>query len=136
MKNKIIFLILGIGLLLTNCEQGNSTDTSQIKKGMIKVTILYPNDEGKTFDMDYYSNKHMPMIADLFGDSLKNLEIDEGVSGRTPDDPIPYLAIGYLYFDSISDYADSFGPHASKIVGDIPNYTNIQPIIQISKVLQ
>ena len=45
---------------------------------MIKVAILYPNGEGKTFDMDYYSNKHMPMAASLFGDSLKAMSIDKG----------------------------------------------------------
>jgi len=136
MKNQIIFLIFVITTLLTSCHQVNSTDNSQMKKGMIKVTILYPNDDGKTFDMDYYSNKHMPMLEGLFGDSLKKLEIDKGVSGRTPNDPIPYLAIGYLYFENLSAYENSFGPNAAKIVGDIPNYTNIQPIVQISEVLQ
>ncbi len=101
---------------------------------MIKVTILYPNGEGEKFNMDYYSQKHMPMLASLFGDSLKLIEIDKGISGRTSDEPIPYLAIGYLYFDTLKDYQDSFGPHAEKIISDIPNYTNIQPIVQISEV--
>lgn len=86
--------------------------------------------------MDYYSNKHMPMVAKLFGDSLKLMEIDKGLSGRTPDEPIPYLAIGYFYFDRLSAYQNSFGPNAEIIINDIPNYTNIQPIVQISEVLQ
>ena len=109
---------------------------NKVKKGMTKVTILYPNGDGKTFDMDYYAKKHMPMIANLLGDSLKHLAIDRGIAGRTPDDPIPYLAIGYLYFDNLSAYRDAFGPHAKQIIGDIPNYTNIQPILQISEVLE
>lgn len=106
------------------------------KKGMVKVTILYPNDEGKTFDMEYYANSHMPMIDSLFGDSLKAIEIDKGISGRTPDEPIPYLAIGYLYFDKLSDYQEAFGPNAEKILNDIPNYTNIRPVVLISEVIQ
>ncbi len=134
MKTKIIALILG-AVVLTAFQQNTSAD-AKTKKGMIKVTILYPNSDGKTFDMDYYSNKHMPMLKTLMGDSLKLLEIDKGISGRTPDEPIPYLAIGYLYFDKLSAYQNSFGPNAEKIVGDIPNYTNIQPIVQISEVLQ
>lgn len=134
MKTKIIALILG-AVVLTAFQQNTSAD-AKTKKGMIKVTILYPNGEGKTFDMDYYSKKHMPMLKTLMGDSLKLLEIDKGISGRTPDEPVPYLAIGYLYFDKLSAYQNSFGPNAEKIVGDIPNYTNTQPIVQISKVLQ
>ncbi len=136
MKTKTIILTLGVIALLTGCRQTTSTDTSKSKKGMVKVTILYPNADGKTFDMDYYSNKHMPMVASLLGDSLKLLEIDKGIAGRMPDDPIPYLAIGYLYFDKLSAYRNSFGPNTEKIVSDIPNYTNIQPVIQISEVVQ
>lgn len=136
MKSKIIFPILGLIVLFASFRPAVSTDTSKNKKGLVKVTILYPNEEGKTFDMDYYSNKHMPMVASLLGDSLKLLEIDKGLSGRTPDEPIPFLAIGYLYFDTLSAYQNSFGPNAEQIVGDIPNYTNIQPVLQISEVLK
>lgn len=144
MNTKIVSILGIIGLLtsfglLTSCQQSGSAasaDAPEIKEGMIKVTILYPNGDGKTFDMDYYSNKHMPMIASLLGDSLKTFKIDKGLAGRTPDEPVPYLAIGYLYFDNLSAFQNSFGPHAEKIRGDVPNYTNIQPIVQISEVLQ
>lgn len=138
MNTKIISiagLVVLIGLLFS-FQQKTLTENTQIKKGMIKVTILYPNGDGKKFDMDYYSNKHMPMVASLLGDSLKLYEIDKGIAGRTPDEPIPYLAIGYFYFDKLSAYQNSFGPNAEKIRNDIPNYTNIQPVVQISEVLR
>lgn len=130
MKTKIILLILGAIALLSSCQQTTS-DASKNKKGMIKVTILYPNGDGKTFDMNYYSNKHMPMVAGLLGDSLKLLAIDRGIAGRTPEEPIPYLAIGYLYFDKLSAYQNSFGPIAEKIISDIPNYTNVQQLFKL-----
>jgi len=136
MKSKILFLIIGVSFFLTACDQAVPSDKTQSKKGLVKISILYPNGEGKTFDMDYYSSHHMPMLKNLFGESLKTLEIDKGISGRTADDPIPYLAIGYLYFESISAYNKAFGPHASTILEDIPNYTNIQPVIQISEVIE
>ena len=101
---------------------------------MIKVTILYPNGDGKTFDMEYYSKKHIPLVASLLGDSLKLATIDKGVAG--PDASVPFLAIGHLYFNKLSEYQNSFRPHAEIIRGDIPNYTNIKPIVQISEVLQ
>lgn len=103
---------------------------------MIKVAILYPNEDGKTFDMDYYLNKHMPMLANLYGDSLKKMEIVKGISGRSPEDPIPFVAIGSLYFESLTTFQNALRPHAEKIRADIPNYTEIQPILQISEVLQ
>lgn len=136
MKTKMILSILGAFALLSSYQYTHSTNTSEIEKGMIKVTLLYPNGEGNTFDMDYYSNKHMPMVAELLGKSLKSFAIDKGIAGRSPEEPVPYMAIGYLYFDKLSDYQSAFGPVAQKIIGDIPNYTNVQPVLQISEVVQ
>lgn len=136
MKNHFVLLFFVISALLYSCQPIHSSENAQPLKGMIKVAILYPNGEGKTFDMEYYASHHMPMLAEIYGDALKKLEIDKGISGRTPDDPIPFLAIGYLYFERIEDYREGFAPHAEKILSDIPNYTNIKPILQISKVVQ
>ncbi len=129
------YLLILLTFCLSYCQQSPATE-DPVSPGMVKVTIMYPNGEGKSFDMDYYTKKHMPMLADLFGDAMKRYEIDLGVGGRGPEEPVPYLAIGYLYFDTLSDYQNAFGPNAEKILGDIPNYTNIQPVVQISEVVR
>jgi uncharacterized protein (TIGR02118 family) len=105
-----------------------------MKKGMIKVSALYPNGDGSTFDMDYYCNKHIPMVKNLLGEALKELTADKGIAGGTPNSPAPYLAIGHLYFESVAGFQNSFGTHAEKITADTPNYTNTEPVIQISEV--
>ena len=106
-----------------------------MKKGMIKVSVLYPNGEGKTFDMDYYCNKHVPMVADLLGDAVKGATIEKGLGGGVPGSPATYVGMGNLYFDSMEDFEGSFGPNAEKIMGDLPNFTNISPVVQVSEVL-
>ena len=133
MKTKIALLVIVVGLLV-GFREHESTGNSKIRKGMIKVAIFYPNGEGKTFDMDYYSTKHMPMAASLFGDSLKAMSIDKGLASGTPDEPVQYVAIGYFYFETLSSLQNTVGPHREKLRADIPNYTNIQPVIQISEV--
>jgi uncharacterized protein (TIGR02118 family) len=100
------------------------------------VAILYPTGEGKTFDMTYYETKHMPMVAGFLGKNLKFYEIDKGISGRTPTDKLPYLAIGYFYVQDIAEYNKAIGENRDAVINDIKNYTNIQPIIQISEVRQ
>jgi hypothetical protein len=35
---------------------------------MIRVLVMYPNEPGKKFDMDYYLNKHITMVNDTIGD--------------------------------------------------------------------
>jgi uncharacterized protein (TIGR02118 family) len=106
-----------------------------MKKGMIKVSVLYPNGENKTFDMDYYFNTHLPMVSELLGDSLKGATVEKGLGGAVPGSTAPYAGMGNMYFDSVEDFGASFGPNAEKIMGDLPNFTNIEPIIQVSEVL-
>jgi uncharacterized protein (TIGR02118 family) len=136
MKAKISILFVAL-VFLISCEPKateSAASDSKIKKGMIKVAILYPNGEGKTFDMDYYSTKHMPLAASLFGSSLKAMSIDKGLAGGAPDAPIPYLAVGYFYFDDMSSFQSAMGSNSEKLRADVPNYTNIQPVIQVSEV--
>lgn len=135
MKTKIGILLLALGILFS-CQQHVSSDDSKIKKGMIKMTIFYPNGEGNIFDMDYYTNKHMPMAAGLLGDSLKAMSIDKGLANGTPDEAVEYVAIGYFYFETMSSFQNAIGANRAEIKADVPNYTNIQPIVQISEVLR
>ena len=103
---------------------------------MFKVAILYPYGEGKTFDMDYYENRHMPMVAGFLGKNLKFYEIDKGIAGRTPNDKVPYLAVGYFYIKDVAEYNKAIGKNIDEVISDFKNYTNIQPIVQISEVKQ
>lgn len=106
-----------------------------MKNGMIKVSVLYPSGEGKTFDMDYYCNKHVPLVGELLGDAVKGATVEKGLGGGTPDSLATYSAMGNLYFDSMEAFEKSFGPNADEIMADLPNFTNIEPVIQVSEVM-
>ena len=136
MKIRPYLTCMSLFIILMACQEQNEKTTSKIKEGMVKVTIMYENGEGKTFDMDYYKQKHMPMLDSLFGTAMLRYHIDKGIAGRGEDEPVPYLAIGYLYFDTLDAYLKAFGPHAETILGDIPNYTNIRPRVQISEIVK
>jgi len=84
--------------------------------------------------MEYYCNRHMPMVRQLLGLALKGVSVEQGISGEEPGSPAPYIAMGHLLFDSLESFHTSFGPQAQAISADIPNYTNSEPIIQISEV--
>jgi len=101
---------------------------------MVKVSVLYPKQPDTKFDMPYYLNFHMKMVQELLAPRLKGVAVEEGISGIQPGSSAPYVAMGHLVFDSVADYQAGFAPHAQTIVGDIPNYTNSQPVIQISEI--
>jgi uncharacterized protein (TIGR02118 family) len=128
--------------LLFACIGLISCKTNQLKKsptgetGMFKVAILYPNGEDKTFDMEYYEKKHMPMVAGFLGKNLKFYEIDKGIAGRTANDKVPFVAIGYFYITDVAEYNKAIAQNRDTVVNDFKNYTNIQPVIQISEIKQ
>jgi uncharacterized protein (TIGR02118 family) len=101
---------------------------------MIKVSVLYPNSEGSKFDLDYYLNKHMPMVESEVGPALQGMSVDAGLAGGAPGAPAPYACICHLLFNSVEAFQTSFGPKAGVIMADIPNYTDIAPVMQISEV--
>jgi uncharacterized protein (TIGR02118 family) len=95
---------------------------------MFKVTVLYPSSEGSTFDMDYYREKHMAIVNRVM--KPERVEIDRAVDG-------PFMAIGHFYFPSQEAMqAGMGGPDIGDAMADVPNYTNVQPQIQISEILE
>lgn len=121
-------------VLLLACKTGQLKPSSLPEKGGFKVTVLYPDGEGKTFDMDYYEKKHMPLVAGFLGTNLVVYEIDKGIAGRAPGEKAPFAAIGSFYVRDIAAYNQAIARNIDTILNDIPKYTNIQPLIQVSEI--
>jgi uncharacterized protein (TIGR02118 family) len=99
---------------------------------MIKVGVFYP--QSKKFDWDYYINKHTPLVQSRLSPAIKKVDIEKGVAGGAPGTSATYQCVCNLHFDSVEAFQAAFGPHAGEIMGDIPNYTDAQPVVQISEV--
>jgi uncharacterized protein (TIGR02118 family) len=101
---------------------------------MIKVSVLYPNKPGNHFNVDYYVGVHMPMAVKLLGSAIKAVSVEIGVGGATPDQPAPYAAIAGFTCESIEAFSSASMPVIGQLQGDIPNYTDIEPVFQISEI--
>ncbi|MGZ6192351.1 MAG: EthD family reductase [Syntrophales bacterium] len=66
------------------------------------------------------------------GTACKRIAVERGLGGAEPGSRATYIIMFHLYFDSVEAFQAAFGPHAPAIMGDIPNYTDIQPTIQVS----
>ena len=102
---------------------------------MYKVSVMYPNQEGARFDFEYYRTTHMKLVAEhLKAFGLVKTGVDKGVSGGG-EDPAPYICWGHLYFETLDGYDKGIAETGSILRGDVPNFTDITPIRQISEVL-
>lgn len=104
---------------------------------MTKISILYPNAGGSKFDMRYYIDTHMPLAVGFLSahPGYQGVSVDRGISGVESGSDPAFVAMCHFLFDSAQSFMAAFLPNASKIQGDIPNDTDIQPVIQFSEVL-
>ncbi len=102
---------------------------------MIRLTVLYPAKDGEPFNYDcFFSNHHKLIVARLKPQGLVSCEMDKGVSDPAGG-KAPYLAIAYLKFDSVDALQKALAKHGAEIMADVPNYTKIEPIMQVNEVM-
>ena len=102
---------------------------------MHRLTVLYPAKDGETFNYDYYFGSHHKLVVSrLKPEGMVSCEFDKGVSDPAGD-KAPYLAIAYLKFNSVDDASKSARQAWRGDLGDIPNYTKIEPIMQVNEVM-
>lgn len=103
---------------------------------MIRMTILYPKTSESRFDLDYYLNHHLALVqARLYG-LLVRAETDVGIDNALSDQPAPYHIVGYALFNTLEDMQTGLAAHGAEIMADIPNFSNVQPQIQIGSVVE
>jgi uncharacterized protein (TIGR02118 family) len=101
---------------------------------MIRVTFLYPNKPGSRFNADYYIDVHMPLAIRLLKPALKAVTAEIGLSAAMPGQPPPYAAMCAFTFESVEAFTAAVMPHYKELQADIPNYTDTEPVVQISEI--
>ena len=114
-------------------RQSNDGKSKEIR--MIKVTVMYPYAEGARFDHDYYRDRHMPMVKARLGSACAYYTVEKGLSGRAPGSPPAFVAMCAFICESAEAYLAASQAHSAEIRGDIANYTDIVPVVQLSEVV-
>jgi len=103
---------------------------------MIRVTVLYPNESGKRFDHEYFTGAHASLVREQLGSrGLVRFEQDKGVSSADPNVPAPFIAAAHLIFNTVDEVHAAFREVGREMMGDIKNYTDISPQVQISEIV-
>ena len=97
------------------------------------MTVLYKNGDGVKFDFDYYKNHHLTMIMGLYGKSIHRFELRKGVVAQDGSKP-PYIAVVNIWIADEAAFEANDAKYTSRLVGDVPNFTNTMPVIQKDEV--
>ena len=100
---------------------------------MIVVSVLYPNTPGTHFDEAYYTARHIPLVKERWTSlGLQEVRLMRGLG--TPDGgAAPYRMTALLSFDSTEALQRCAEAHGAEVFGDIPNFTDGKPVMQVSE---
>ena len=96
---------------------------------MIRVAFLYPKTDGSTFDMDYYTSTHMPMLAAVLGDDCHGWGADRITRGQ-------YAAIGWALVSSTEAFDAAMTEKGDVIRADVANYSSVRPDVVMGDVVR
>lgn len=98
------------------------------------ITVLYPNVDDATFDMDYYLARHMPLVAERFGAhgmaGWRIVRFDGTPTGDAPASSVMAL----LEFGTADGFRAAVAAEGETIFGDVPNFSNKPPQVMIGDV--
>ena len=101
---------------------------------MIEITILYPYAPGRRFDHDYYETSHIPMALELLAPAVMGVTVTRGVAAGPPWPDPTYSAICRFSCESVTAYQKALLPHLGRLQADLSNYSDCDPVIQVSDV--
>ena len=102
---------------------------------MVIVSVMYPAAAEAKFNMDYYRQTHLPLVGARWNAcGLRELKAMTGAGAPGGGAPT-YSVIALLTFDSAADVDQAVARHGAEILGDITNFSSVQPVIQINEVV-
>ena len=100
---------------------------------MVVVTVMYRNGPDASFDESFYLQKHLPVVRERWSElGLKQSDVLKGI-GQPDGTPPAYRMMALLTFGSLQDFRNAGKAHGREIFADIPNFTNVQPVVQINE---
>ncbi len=101
---------------------------------MIRITVSYPNAEGKRFDHAYYQAKHRQLLMDrLAAHGLQRVEMDKALADGAGGTPA-VVACAHMIFSDLAGFKAGMAAHGREIMGDVAQYTDITPGVLISEM--
>ncbi|KAJ8071454.1 hypothetical protein OCU04_001774 [Sclerotinia nivalis] len=95
------------------------------------VTVMYPKTETSTFDLDYYMKTHMPLVQEKWSPhGLTNWTVTK------LDESTGYSMQALLWFESKEAWAKARAAEGPTVMGDIANFSSVQPLLVFGQELE
>lgn len=101
---------------------------------MIELSVMYPEQKDKRFNLQYYMNDHLRLVQKTWAGLIQDAYVTRGVTGAANGAPPLYRVTAHIRFASMEDLGKALAQGAA-LFADIPNFTDIEPVVQASEVI-
>ncbi len=99
------------------------------------VMVMYQIGPNNRFDLQYYMQKHIPLVRTLWGSvGLTRLQVLKGLAAPTGE-PAAFAYVAVLDFESLDAFKAAAEAHGNDVMRDIANFTDVQPTLQFNEAL-
>ena len=98
----------------------------------MSLNVVYPNQEGSRFDLDYYRSTHIPMAMKVM--KADSVELIEGVPNGTSPPPIVMIA-QFRFASPDALKAALANPAMADVRADVAKFTGIRPAAMVGRTL-
>jgi uncharacterized protein (TIGR02118 family) len=113
---------------------GNSA--SSIRVGDRCLTVLYPYEAADRFDHEYYRDRHVTALVEMFGrEAISRVEMRKGLSSPNGKEPPLYSCTANLYVADARAFAAAASANRQRLIDDIARFTSVSPISLMTEVV-
>ena len=98
------------------------------------LAVYYPWQAEAKFDYDYYRDKHLKMLGELYGKSVGRMQVRKGLP-KGDGSPPAFVTALTVEIPSMKAFEAASQEHVPRLRADVPNFTNIIPVAQIEELL-
>ena len=100
------------------------------------LTVLYPHDSADHFDHEYYRDRHMTSLIELFGhEAISRIETRKGLSPPDGRSLPLYACTANIYVADPQAFAAAAGRNRQRVSDDVARFTSVRPICVMTEVL-
>ena len=108
-------------------ESGGGLHSTEM--GQRCLTILYPREDGATWNADYYRDGHMPLIMDLYGTrAIRRFEVRKGPEQGA------FMGTVNIYIEDQDAFDAAGAEHTQTLVDDVPNFSSVFPVVVTTEI--
>jgi uncharacterized protein (TIGR02118 family) len=99
---------------------------------MVTMTVVYPFSAEHRFDEAYFASTHVPLLRDVWADAVTGVTVHHALAALSGDPA--FATIVQVDFASMEAFQAAMAhPRSAEVHGDVPNYSGVTPLVQLSR---